>query len=468
MINLNDATVTNGKLECVGWEAKLSAPTATVTTGLARILTSTQTIEVPSYAAAGVFSPEGPGVMPAYAFQPCDYGLQTVLDSAPGAVTPTVPPALAEDSNPDNHLNLTAITPTTIDLNSTAVIPLTATGNNKLVDVTHVAFSNPSGVPVHVEVLRTTASRSGSVGTVTLSNIPASIRDDQGIWWVRVSQDGGARWSNALPLRVGEVNLECASAPSAGNFGPLKMFRANEPLSTQARLAENFAFGLDFTLTKYPGGGPPWTCTAGGASVISTAGALRDGTNCVDTDTGNVGAAEDGLLTMTGARLVKPTNSTCGRSNVSLNFGGSIGSRSVNNDTFTCYLDGAVSPASLTAGYSGAPVVSADIVKSPRFFWVPVFGRDATSGGSAMYRIVDFRPAFVTGPVSGTPTGMTGPDADGNYSFNGMVFQRTGSSYKLIKLQVFFFPASAMPESISGGPVMDYVGVGPKVMVLVD
>ncbi len=442
----------DGFIQCDGWKVELWAPAARVNFGLAKALSpDNDGVDVPAYAEAGVYSPAS-GMMPAFAAAGCDYGQQTLLDNSPGGTTPLPTPDLQQDSPIDNTLTIDSLTPDRIDLNQPGTIALSITGNNALENVTTIAFSTPeNGSNHHITVPRTTAAKK----LVTLSDIPATVRSIQETWYVRVSKDNGTTWSAALPFQVGESILECASTVTDGNFGALRLPRDSGTPSDW--LAMNIATSLDFTLTTYPNPHPGWTCSAGDGSAVL---APNDGTNCVDTDTGLPASdTEAGLLTGKGisapARLAKPTNPDCGRPDQTIDFGGSIGSRTFNNDTLACFVASGATTSYQTPGYSGPAVISKDIFASPRYFWVPVFGIAASPGGSQRWQIIDFRPAFITGP--------DGPD-----EYNGLGFKTQGSAKSLRSVKVVFFNPKALPESISGGPVMDYLGVGTKVIVLTD
>lgn len=441
----------DGFIQCDGWKVELWAPKARVNFGLAKALSpDNDGVDVPARAEAGVHSP-ATGMMPAFAAAGCDYGPQTLLDNSPGGSTPPPTPDLQQDSPVDGSLDIETLTPDQIARDQPGIISLSIVGNPALEDVTTIAFSTPeAGSNQHITVPRTTAAKK----LVTLSNIPASVRSAQETWYVRVSQDGST-WSSALPFQVGEAILECASEVTDGNFGALRLPRSSG--SPSDWLAMNIATTIDFTLTTYPAPHPGWTCSGGDGSAVL---APNDGTNCVDTDTGLPASdTEAGLLTGKGIsvppRLAKPTNPDCGRPDQTINFGGSIGSKTFNNDTLDCFVADGATTSYQTPGYSGPEVVSGDIFTSPRFFWVPVFGVAASPGGSQRWQIVDFRPAFITGP-------------DGTDEYNGLGFKTTGSAKSLRSVKVVFFNPKALPESMSGGPVMDYIGVGTKVIVLTD
>ncbi len=346
-----------------------------------------------------------------------------------------------------------ASTPTSLPLNAPTT-NVVITGNG-LKDVNRVAFTYDATALSHVEVNLLAAIP--ATNTRVEVPIPLSVRSTEALWFIRVSRDGGITWSspsNTVKLQIGNAILQCDSGAASGNFGAIIL--PNGGNNPNTALALNLAVGPPFTLSTFPSPANPWTCTAGTAGAVV---ASNPGTNCVDTDTGlPAEPTEAGLLTGEGisvtARLNKPNSPNCGVS-VSVNFGGSVGTRQINNDHLSCFVDSAAGTSYQSAGYAGGPVISGKIFASPRFAWVPVFGREVSSGGSSKYQIVDFRPAFITG------------DEGGDW-FNGLYLPSQGNKRSLRALKVVFFNAKALPVSMAGGPVMDYLGVGTKVVRLVE
>jgi hypothetical protein len=135
----------------------------------------------------------------------------------------------------------------------------------------------------------------------------------------------------------------------------------------------------------------------------------------------------------------------------------------INDDTLSCFLldknnDGIpdktlaqVSSSSYTEADGAA--FSDDILKSPRFAYVPVLKVKPTVGSSQDYAIIDFRPAFIT-----DETATTAATSD-----NGVTIQN--NDVKTMK--VFFFSYWALPHD-APGPMIDYLGVGPKLVFLID
>ncbi len=454
-IDLNDGDQFNGKIVCSGWTVKLWAPRARVNFGLARALAPDEdSVDVPAYAEAAVYSPRGHGILPAYVSAGCDYGAHSLVPDSSGGSGGV--PALREDDPVDPQPQPVSMTPTSLRANSGGST-LSISGS-QLSAVTSVAFSTAvGGSDQHVEAnpFQVRADR------VRL-RIPAAVRATAGEWYVRVSQDGGTTWSGASPalrLVIGDLTLHCDTGAGAGDFGTLDLPRqANS--SAAGNLARNLALGLDFSVTRFTGGSPAWQCSGGtGGAVSSTPGALNDLTNCVsrDPELGSgvpADATQDGLLSGSAVtpRLAAPTTAGCGSSLV-IRFGGSIGTRTINNDTLDCFLRPGATGGFLGAGYSGGAVVRGSIFASPRFFWAPVLG--TSPSGSGGYQIVDFRPAFITGPSGGS-------------NYNGFYLPSRGGIRSLERVNIVFFNADALPESVADVPTMDYLGVGTKVIGLVD
>ena len=292
--------------------------------------------------------------------------------------------------------------------------------------------------------------------------LPLAVRSTAAQWFVRVSRDGGTTWTRALislRLTIGDLVLHCDTGPTAGDFGTLALpRRAN--LGSADNVSANLARGLDFSVTRFPNPRPSWQCSGGvGGGVISSPGSLQDLTNCVavDSEIGaglSADAAERGLLTggPSRARLARGTTSGCG-SSLRIRFGRPVGTRRINNDTLDCFVKSGATSSFQSADYAGSGVIKGSIFRSPRFFWVPVLGTSTSGGGN--YQIVDFRPAFLTGPTSGI-------------NFNGFKLPWSGGRRSLEGVSFIFFNAAALPESVADVPIMDYLGVGTKVISLVD
>ena len=275
-------------------------------------------------------------------------------------------------------------------------------------------------------------------------------------------------------MRVGEAVLECDAGSNAGNFGTLKFPRTDVPTGNE--IPANMATGLQLPLTAevhqwaVANSGLAGLCTDGlDGAVVSSGTNLRPGTNCVDTDTGlAANMATEGLVQGgsygPGVLMTQSTRNGCdpqgGNNNRNLNFGSTT--YSVNDDVLSCYFkNGTTSIADVAkASYTGGVAFIPEILKSPRFFYVPVLAIQPTTGGSETYSIVDFRAAFLTDETA-TANAILGSKTGTNN--NGLFVQ--GSDIK--QLKVVFFNDGALPSE-GDIPLIDYLGTGNRVIRLID
>ena len=156
----------------------------------------------------------GKRVMPMYAVQGCDYGLQTLADPANGHTTPVVP-TLAFNTD----TNTTQLTPLSQELkNSTGNVvgslTLSSTGNTvsfdakKWVNATKIGFfraDDPAPALVQ-EVssywLASDATKTPIAPPLTENNyrtvqlnIPNAVAAVETVWWVRVYNGTTNQWS---------------------------------------------------------------------------------------------------------------------------------------------------------------------------------------------------------------------------------------------------------------------------------
>ena len=450
----------------------------------------------------------GKRVMPMYAVQGCDYGLQTLTDPASGHTTPVVP-TLAYDTQPTPpSANATDLDLGSVLLkDSTGALVSTLTKNttgytvsfsaSKWSDTRYIGFfrdndPDPSlvlsanswwqlGDATKANLNTGTGyTTSGAASKSVELNIPANVTQTEAVWYIRVfnGPDGTGQWSEkdeALPFRVGEAILQCDSGSMAGNFGTLKFPRTD--VATANEIAANIALGLqkplEPTVHTYAIEHPPaGLCTAGlNEAVVSSGTTLLDGTNCVDTDTGlTATVATEGLVTggtygpgvLTTANTTPGCSPTGGDANRNIKLSGT--QYSVNNDTLTCFLtDGTTSLLDIAKeSYNGKPKLSAAILHSPRFFYVPVLAIQPGTGGSQTYSIVDFRAAFITDEktVSTSIKGSKSGTAD-----NGL--WTSPSELKIDELKVVFFSDNALPTE-GDIPLIDFLGTGNRVIRLID
>lgn len=464
----------SGFIKCTGWEVELWAPKAHVDFGLAKALDgSNEGVDVPAYAKAGVFSP-ATGVMPAFAVAGCDYGPETLLDP-PGGHESVYVPTLTESTPPYADSSLAGLSPEVIALNQFTSLTISGpNGGHRFAGINAVAFTTEDGG--HVEILDTAIAPAPHItvseNTVVISEVPAAVRDVERVWWVRVSKDAGMRWTDpaeAQPLRVGAPQLECAGSGNEGNFGTVDLPHLSPSANAEKAIEWNMATNVSFGLTTLLG--TSGSCNPGTGGAVSP---TADGTNCVKSKPGFAGnPATNGLISgpsssQPGRLAAKSTTSGCAPDGGSGDFhtpkiGGSY--YDINDDTLSCFFTNgttSVDDVSLNGGsYPGPEVVSADVFESPRFVWVPVFALQPDAGGSNWYSIVDFRPGFITGELGGSRRDAKVMDPA---TENGLAFASSG----IETLKVVFFDADALPASMAGGPVMTYLGVGTKVIVLRD
>ncbi|MGN6780416.1 MAG: hypothetical protein ACTHJH_02835, partial [Marmoricola sp.] len=289
--------------------------------------------------------------------------------------------------------------------------------------------------------------------------------------WSPVSLGNGHPTTNALPLTVGAPTLTCQQGSSAGNFGSLSLPNPDGPNNQTDNIAYNIIHNLKHTLAIYKGASSPWTCTSttSGAVVWGTSG--TDGTNCVDTKTGNVAAdaAYKGLITGVGSdrgRLQNVAAGTgCGADGKPATT--VLKGVTINNDTLSCFLtNGSTTLGDVTAsGYTGPRVFSPAIFNSPRFVFVPVLGMTPTVGGSNLYQIVGFRAGFITSQAASATQG-TPLDSCTNLDCNGLTLSSNGNS--LNSVQIVFINDAALPPLPDLPDVATYSGSGQRVFRLID
>jgi Flp pilus assembly protein TadG len=474
------------------------APRNKVDYGFANLL-GVSSGSVQADALVNVFT-AGQRVMPMYAVKGCDYGLQTLSDPANGAVTtPVIVLAFDTDTNITKLVagsqllrDSTGGVVTSLDQNSTGnTLTFEA---SKWSDSRYIGFfraDDPSPALVvkqntwwsSTDATKTnlntgTGYTSNPGKTVTL-NIPDAVAQTQAIWYVRVfdGTDAAGTWSptsEALGIRVGEAVLECAAGSSSGNFGTLKFPRTDVP--TADELPANIALGLQSPLSptvhQWALDNPTLagTCSNGVNGALTAPNGsvtLVSGVNCVDTDTGlAANVATEGLVqgsTYGQGVLREKTTDGCDPD------GGSdertlpmSSNPKINDDVLTCFFtNGTTSIQDIaSASYNGGTVLDDAILRSPRFFYVPVLAVEPASGGSNLYSIIDFRPAFLTDEtatmtaVKGSHTGTTD---------NGVWVQ--GQDIKQIK--VVFFNEDALPTD-GDIPIIDYLGTGHRIIRLID
>ncbi len=492
--NLVDGSDTNGEVYFPeSHKVRVVSPQAQVNFGFAGIFSmfggnSVRNVDVASDATAAVGTPDGYGVWPIYVANPsparpgCDYGLQTLTDPPGGHTVPaSVPTLYADGETNDNDLDSLdaydgGIGVGSINLDST-------TGQVRIYgdfkNAQRIGFfrsDDPGVAPVVVHRADwleppsdATSGPYTKVNGSVLVAVPTSVTAVDKLWYVRIYQSGAGaeKWSprpDALPLSIGDAPYECVSGSSDGNFGTLKLPRsANNSSGGAGWISRNIALGLEppLSLTTFPADPVPYTCQGHPSAVVSTSKTDRKpSTNCLDTDTGLTdNTATPGFITgyddyqgllATGASSEDPDGSG-GCSPTGDTSALSLGGESLNNDLLTCFLaDTSTSLGDVARrNYSGGPKFVPAIYSSPRFGWVPVFTQETVSGGSNLYSIVTFRPAFITDQ----PMSATKANSSTNASTANGLGSTTSGTFKLHTIKVVFLNPGALPEGDATTPI---------------
>lgn len=453
----------DGSIRCQDWRVDLWAPRVEVNFGLAKAMSpSNEGLQVPATAAAEFKSPSQSAALPMYAVAGCDYGARTISDPPPGPPPAAAPPAFVPAGTVQIR-NITVSPPDAPD-NAVAPYPVTVSGQVRAV---------PAGTTGQVVLNDSTGAQETPIGpivtlptgpgwnnfSISVPTVPQTILDQTGIWWVRikvVAPTGPVDYSptnEAEPFTVGEL-LFCDGVVS-GNFGTLKIARSTGTPATWLEM--NMILGPEPLLAINPSPGPECDPPDSEHAPVSP-------TDCVGTDPGFPNeAATDGLIGGSGGepgRLDVDTMDPCSRYGDNSRTGvtpGPIG-RPINDDMMSCFLTGSHSIADAVAGVPGS--LSADIMKSPRFFQIPVLPVEAANGSSNAYPIVDFRAGFITDQSLSATRAAPGSVT----TWNGVYFQ----SGHVKQLNVVLFDEAALPETAPpvGGEV-DYTGSGIKILALV-
>lgn len=509
--DLTDSDLNNGDVRIVSINGKsgirVTAPSSRVDFGFANVFGVSGT-SVGAKATVNVFT-QGPRVLPMFAVSGCDWGRQILTDPANGHVVTTVP-TLAYDSD-TNQNGLVANGIVLKNSSGTDVASLTkdSTGNSMTINgskwknLAAIGFfrsDDPTPSLVRTQATFWSASditktpltnastptyTSNSGGTLGL-DIPDAVAQTETLWYVRAYDGSTGKWSprsEALPIRVGQTVLECSGLSSEGNFGTLSLPRSTG--NTADWIPRDMAYGLEAPLSlhthDYTRDNPDTTngiCDeqtdplTWGTKEPQSGGSnspLNANANCVPTDAGlPANVATQGLITVDsgkGLLVGKGTQTGCAPDGSSAMRQVELNNKTynLNDDTLSCFLldanhDGVpdktlaqVSSTSYTE--ADGPAFSADLLNSPRFAYVPVLKVRPTCGTCQNYAIVDFRPAFIT-----DETATTAATSD-----NGVVVENND----VTTMKVFFFSYWALPHG-TPGPLIDYLGVGPKTVYLID
>ncbi len=455
-VNLSgSASDSDGYIQCAAWRVELWAPRAAVDFGLAKALSEDNTgVDVPAFAAAEVKSPSATSSMPMFGVSGCDYGSQILRDDSGPADPPPVPP-LTPNSATFNTANFT-LAPESVPTGTLSQI-LTLNGTN-LAGAVAVGFTAAGGPPDHHEVLAAGLTVNAAGTKITL-NVPAAVLAADDVWFVRVFKGGlWSKQASAQRFVVGAPRLYCAESIE-GNFGTLNVPRND---TNAFELEWNIIKGMQPALAIHPS--PAGECGGDGSPTVESSSAPVDGTNCLETEPGlKIAQTNDGLIKGKGGlngRLDADTTPGCSRDGDSDRTAAFSG-KYLNDDVLSCFIITGARVSDLVAGNAaGTNALSADILKSPRYFWIPILDAEPFNGKKS-WPIVDFRPGFITDqPLSATN------DYPGIVStYNGLVSGPSG----LRSLNVILFDEAALPESAPavGGEVA-YTGSGIKVIVLVE
>ncbi len=453
-VDLHNASKDDGFIECSNWKVSLWAPKAHVDYTLGRVISTSDGMDVQAYAAAQIKSAMGGATLPFFAVSGCDQGPQSIRNPSGPVTVPSVPP-LNPTSAHTNNASFT-ISPTSIPAGTTSA-QITLSGNN-LKDVDAVTFTGAGGPPYHYQVAVTPKVPNG-VTSITVS-VPTEVLDVDDVWYVRVKKgDDFSKTEDAQPLTIGDEKLYC-DARNEGNFGTVELPRTDT--NSGSWLAWNMIKGVQPSLAIHPT--PNGQCDGQPGSVTSKSGPV-DGTNCVATETGlKVSASNDGLVTGSGGlpgRLDADSTSNCSRNHDSSRTAATVKSKHLNDDLLTCFLTNGAHISDLVDGnVVGTQALSSDIFGSPRFFWLPVFQTDPSTG-KKYWPIVGFVPGFISDQALSATH-----DAPGTVSpLNGIEADHNG----VTEVKVVLFSEAALPEfAPARGGETNYTGTGPKAIVLVE
>lgn len=483
------------------------APQTQVNFGIATAIGFTST-KVKAVSTAAIKSIGSIGAtLPFYAYDGCDWGQQVISHSTGNATAPalaypnddngiTVNPSSTASPNANPNQLVLNDTSTTITVSGSGLTASTAPADTTKPGVISLGFFRSDGSsPVEVPAGSFLA---GSGASQILVKVPGSVASVNGsTYYLRVSKwvnTGNAnhpnyqkQWSavstSMAYVEVGDATLFCNDDKSAGNFGSLSIFRTDSSNNQSTGwLPLNIAKGIDLPhvlLNKYTAVIDSNTCNNGDSNAFqSDDSASGVKVNCVVTDTGfPQNPATNGFITGVSTSPVTPGRLT----NVSSGCGGVsgappirtlVGSVQINNEILTCYLtDSTTTLASVSnENYSGGVVFRPDIYSSPRFFWVPVINSQPQNGKKS-FPIVDFRAAFMTGENG---TAFMGHAALGSYyaddpTTNGLVVSgNNANSLKVESFRVTFINPKALPPVPGNGVPVDYIGSGPKILLLVN
>ena len=218
----------------------------------------------------------------------------------------------------------------------------------------------------------------------------------------------------------------------------------------------------------FPNYATPWTCTD--TSPVGSKVWPAEGTNCVDTKTGNIAAdaAFSGLLTGVGGKQGLLThveaNTGCAANGAPATT--AFKGYTINFDTLSCFFTNPTSEIGDVAikNYNQGVVFSSAIYNSPRFVYIPVLGVVPNQGGSNKYQILDFRPGFITDQPLSANKASVAPTCTTNQC-SGISMSSNGKQVE--SLQVILFNQASLPDPPDDGEVTEYTGGLQKVLRLI-
>ena len=412
--------------------------------------------------------PPGDEIFPFAMPDQCPFG-PAMADTGPGPDDPD--PSGTFTPDPARNGTLVSITPSAVSANlpsQNVVVVLDDLPNNS--STADIEFR--VGADTVHKVTATWAnqtSNSDDSRTVTVA-VPSAVLGNELTWnvWGYVKNK---HTTNSLTFKVGsgvpapDSEVSCA-ASAEGQFGQMYSPRDNQA-PDQRGFALNIALGLDHDLYPWQSATAPGLC--GKKTLDPPAGGFQDKVNpvddpnCILPQTGN-----DGPWMLQG--LITGVDGTPGRLNANANghtrdsSGPGDDTREgvlINNDRLSCFLtDGyTLNHIAQTTGVS-EEMLDPDVVKSPRFVWIPVMHAQerVDVDNNTFMAIKRFVPGFITDETRAATKAVS--DATGD---NGIVIRG-----RLEALQVFMFNPKVLPPSLRS-PTVEYdEELGNAVPVLVD
>lgn len=421
---------------------------------------------------------------------------------SPGPIDPADEPTSWPGSQPTSatiKINTAVTTPKPVTVGSPATYTIHGSGWGVLASV-EVWFAKGD------TLIKTKPLSVQSAGGTATGALPTAVTSSPGTWHVKVSvkPNGGSSFTWSEGERTIQVGLP-ASAQDAIGCGRLLDSPRADTVATTGGLAKNLQSGLDHGLAAHPELGrlnPPSMTVSGLLAVLgNTAGAFSCASgapdvtdvkgvaatpNCVVVKGGGSTASEftAGLVDSVRGRLTCTTTRPCDHGSFSIS--GRPGQ--FNDDELADYVTdedaltsshlfdlAAYAERSLTAA-SPDQALGDSLYGSARFFWVPVVSTPSVPQAAGSYPIVTFRPVFVT---QDPPSGLAGVDLVRSVlgetlsallglttSEHGLVL--AGGQLKAMKLMTIEPDALPLIGAEFDGPTTPYLGLGPKVIHLVE